>query len=168
MSCDCGSEKTYELCCEPLIRGERKAESPEALMRARYSAYVRGEIDFLIESQSPDKREELDRSDMETWSKESEWLGLRILECKGAEDAPDDVSRESPATVEFLAMYRRQGQEIPHHELASFIREGGTWYFDDSLEPRNEPVRREEPKHGRNDPCPCGSGKKFKKCCGKA
>jgi uncharacterized protein YecA (UPF0149 family) len=30
-----------------------------------------------------------------------------------------------------------------------------------------EPYRREEPKVGRNDPCPCGSGKKFKKCHGK-
>ena len=30
-----------------------------------------------------------------------------------------------------------------------------------------EPYRREEPKIGRNDPCPCGSGKKYKKCCGK-
>ena len=29
-----------------------------------------------------------------------------------------------------------------------------------------ETVRREEPKVGRNDPCPCGSGKKYKKCCG--
>lgn len=30
-----------------------------------------------------------------------------------------------------------------------------------------ETIRREEPKVGRNDPCPCGSGKKYKKCCGK-
>ncbi|RKE25537.1 uncharacterized protein B0G76_7077 [Paraburkholderia sp. BL23I1N1] len=29
-------------------------------------------------------------------------------------------------------------------------------------------VQRAEPKVGRNDPCPCGSGKKFKKCCGAA
>ncbi|MDR0775240.1 MAG: UPF0149 family protein [Azonexus sp.] len=28
------------------------------------------------------------------------------------------------------------------------------------------PIRREEPKSGRNDPCPCGSGRKFKQCCG--
>jgi hypothetical protein len=30
-----------------------------------------------------------------------------------------------------------------------------------------ETFRREEPRVGRNDPCPCGSGKKYKKCCGK-
>ncbi|MFR3635689.1 MAG: SEC-C metal-binding domain-containing protein, partial [Sutterella sp.] len=31
----------------------------------------------------------------------------------------------------------------------------------------NVPVRNESPKIGRNDPCPCGSGKKYKQCCGK-
>ena len=31
----------------------------------------------------------------------------------------------------------------------------------------NRTVVREEPKIGRNDPCPCGSGKKYKNCCGK-
>jgi uncharacterized protein len=34
-----------------------------------------------------------------------------------------------------------------------------------SLGPRTEPVRK-APEPGRNDPCPCGSGKKYKKCCG--
>ena len=31
----------------------------------------------------------------------------------------------------------------------------------------NQPIRNEGPKIGRNDPCPCGSGKKYKNCCGK-
>ncbi|TAM83683.1 MAG: hypothetical protein EPN47_04920 [Acidobacteria bacterium] len=31
-----------------------------------------------------------------------------------------------------------------------------------------EPYRRSQPKIGRNQPCPCGSGKKFKKCCGRS
>ena len=34
-------------------------------------------------------------------------------------------------------------------------------------EQKKEPVRRDQPKVGRNDPCPCGSGKKYKNCCGK-
>ncbi len=32
---------------------------------------------------------------------------------------------------------------------------------------KTQPIRREGPKVGRNDPCPCGSGKKYKKCCGR-
>jgi curved DNA-binding protein CbpA len=41
--------------------------------------------------------------------------------------------------------------------------------FDDDEDPDSEPpetVRRAQPKVGRNDPCPCGSGKKYKHCCG--
>jgi uncharacterized protein YecA (UPF0149 family) len=35
------------------------------------------------------------------------------------------------------------------------------------LPPPVDTIRSEEPRTGRNDPCPCGSGKKYKKCCGK-
>ncbi|HDZ20727.1 MAG TPA: hypothetical protein ENH80_11455 [Phycisphaerae bacterium] len=34
-------------------------------------------------------------------------------------------------------------------------------------EPKVETIRRDVQKVGRNEPCPCGSGKKYKKCCGK-
>ncbi len=34
-------------------------------------------------------------------------------------------------------------------------------------EPLVQPIVNESPKIGRNDPCPCGSGKKYKKCCGR-
>lgn len=40
-----------------------------------------------------------------------------------------------------------------------------TEYYDDEF--YDEPYVRSSPKIGRNDPCPCGSGKKYKKCCGK-
>ncbi len=33
---------------------------------------------------------------------------------------------------------------------------------------KKEPVKRKEAKIGRNDPCPCGSGKKYKNCCGRS
>jgi preprotein translocase subunit SecA len=33
--------------------------------------------------------------------------------------------------------------------------------------PKVEPIHKDKKETGRNDPCPCGSGKKFKKCCGK-
>ena len=39
-------------------------------------------------------------------------------------------------------------------------------YFDPSTQVKQEPVKV-EPKIGRNDPCPCGSGKKYKNCHGK-
>ncbi len=33
---------------------------------------------------------------------------------------------------------------------------------------KHDPIKRDQPKIGRNDPCPCGSGKKYKNCCGRA
>lgn len=42
--------------------------------------------------------------------------------------------------------------------------DGSKHSFEDEEKP--EPIRRAAPKVGRNDPCPCGSGKKYKKCCG--
>jgi SEC-C motif-containing protein len=59
------------------------------------------------------------------------------------------------------------GSDFEHHERSRFIRVGGEWLFDDGEIVKNQPITREGPKIGRNDPCPCGSGKKYKKCCGK-
>jgi SEC-C motif-containing protein len=68
--------------------------------------------------------------------------------------------------VEFIAKFRRQNEDLRHHELATFVKIGGVWYFDDGRTPPPKTVRREDPRIGRNDPCHCGSGKKFKKCHG--
>ena len=45
--CPCGSEKEYAECCQPLIKGERSADTAEALMRSRYTAYALQDIDYL-------------------------------------------------------------------------------------------------------------------------
>ena len=52
-----------------------------------------------------------------------------------------------------------------HHERAQFELLDGTWYFLDGIPVTPKQFVREQPKVGRNDPCPCGSGKKYKKCC---
>ena len=49
-TCPCKSGKTFGECCGPIISGEKKAETPEALMRARYSSYVTGDVLFLKSS----------------------------------------------------------------------------------------------------------------------
>ena len=48
--------------------------------------------------------------------------------------------------------------------LADEVLATRRYWFERSIP---EPVRRSTPKVGRNDPCPCGSGKKFKNCCGR-
>ena len=160
MSCPCGLGATIESCCGPLIHGLRPAATPEALMRSRYTAYVVGSIDYIIDTNDPSERNKVDRESTEKWSKESTWQGLEVLGTEGG--GPD----EDRGTVEFVARFTFEGQEQSHHEVAEFRRRDGRWYYLDGKIHKGETFTRETPKVGRNDPCPCGSNKKYKKCCG--
>lgn len=160
-ACPCNSGLPYASCCEPLIKGTTAAASPEALMRARYSAFAHQEMPYLLETLHPGQRSDYDEEGAAKWAGESDWTGLEILDVKG------DPAKENSGSVEFRASYRRNGEKLEHHELAEFRKSNGIWYFFDGKMVSAGQYRREAPKVGRNDPCPCGSGKKFKKCCGK-
>ena len=84
-TCPCGTAKPYSQCCEPLIRGEQQASTPEDLMRARYSAYVKTEVDFIIASTHPDKQKDLLAEGIRRWSERSTWHGLEIVATDGGE-----------------------------------------------------------------------------------
>ncbi len=131
-------------------------------MRARYTAFTLGDIEFIMGTHHPTTVKTVDRDHTENWARNSVWQGLEILGTRGG--GPGD----SEGTVEFVARFSHEDEHQEHHELAHFVRHGGEWIYRDGKMRKGEPVRREEPKVGRNDPCPCGSGKKFKKCCGAA
>lgn len=160
-SCVCGSGLPFDRCCGPLLSGLRPAPTAEALMRSRYTAYTRGEMDYLLSTHDPETRADFDRAGSERWAVESQWMGLRILATeRGGED--DDTG-----VVEFVARFRTGGafgREDLHHERSLFVRRGGRWYYADA-ETRAPAV--EAPKAGRNAPCPCGSGQKYKRCHGR-
>jgi SEC-C motif-containing protein len=158
--CPCGSEKTYAKCCQPYIQGESLPPSAESLMRSRYSAYVKQNIDYLVETHMPERRDDLDIPGTKEWAENADWLGLEIIRCE--EGGPDDET----GLVEFKARYSQDGEEITHHEVSNFRKTDGRWYFEEGFPARDTYVRP-GPKVGRNDPCPCGSGKKYKKCCGR-
>ena len=158
MQCPCGSGSVLEQCCGPYHSGEAVAPTAEALMRSRYAAFVRGLIDYVVATHDPLSRDDVDVEGARAWSEESEWTGLEIVAAKEVGDE---------GSVEFIARYRRDGHDLEHHEHSTFRREDGVWYYTNGTIARPEPVVREAPKVGRNEPCPCGSGKKFKRCCGK-
>ena len=161
MSCVCGIGESNEQCCLPIIRGEREAVTAEELMRARYAAYALGEVDFILGSNDPDTGEGVDRKSTEVWSRESKWLGFEVL------DRSDGGADDETGTVDFVARYKLRGISVAHRERASFRKREGKWVFVDGKDLAAPPARHEGPRVGRNDPCPCGSGKKHKKCCGK-
>jgi SEC-C motif-containing protein len=147
-------------CCEPLIKGVRAAETAEHLMRSRYTAYVKKEIEYLHTTLHPDHRGDFDEKTTRAWAGRSEWHGLEIIrtEAGGTDDAE--------GKVEFIATFSQEGAKQRHHELADFKKEDGKWFLVSGETVAPQQVVRSSPKVGRNDPCPCGSGKKYKKCCG--
>ncbi|MCP5152706.1 MAG: YchJ family protein [Ectothiorhodospiraceae bacterium] len=159
-TCECGSGEQFEACCGRYLAAGQWPTTATGLMRARYTAYVRADIPFLSESNHPDTRHEFDPLGARRWAEGSEWKGLEILDTEGGGE--DDTT----GSVEFVAHYRRRGEMVRHHELALFEKHDGRWHFKDARSPQVETVVRAAPKVGRNEPCPCGSGRKYKKCCG--
>ena len=160
--CPCGSGQSYSKCCEPFLKGTQKPATAEALLRSRYTAFTRVDMDYVKRTHHPKTRSELDIEGTERWARESEWKGLEILNIEqgGADD--------EQGIIEFKAHYWLDGESCTLHELSYFERKKDGWYYRDGRMPDIKQYRRETPKIGRNDPCSCGSGKKYKKCCGVA
>lgn len=156
--CPCGSARNLDACCGPLIAGAA-APTAEALMRSRYTAFKLGNLDYIDSTHASDMAEPFDRDRGQEMVSEIDWRGLEILRVAGG-GAGDETGE-----VEFTARFRSQGQNGIHHERATFKRENGRWvYVAGELNPKSPP--RRVVHVGRNDPCPCGSGRKYKKCCG--
>ncbi|MEQ8815827.1 MAG: YchJ family protein [Thalassobaculum sp.] len=156
--CPCGSGASLDDCCGPVLGGAA-APTAEALMRSRYAAHVLRDFDHLQRTHAPETRGGFDRAAAERQAGGVEWLGLEI-HAAGAGGASDDAG-----TVEFTARYREGGQARAFREVSRFRREQGRWVYVDGL-PVPVAAAPKAAKVGRNDPCPCGSGRKFKKCCG--
>ena len=154
--CPCQSGQSFEACCGPILAGA-PAPTALALMRSRYTAYALGDVAHLTRTLAPEHRAGFDMADVSAGMKSTQWLGLEILDtvAGGAED--------STGIVEFVARFQAQGRAQALHERSRFRRDtDGSWVYVDG-ETALQPVK----KTGRNDPCPCGSGKKFKHCCGR-
>ncbi len=149
MDCPCRSGRPYEACCGRFITQSARPENAEALMRSRYTAHVLGDEGYLAATWHPDHRPRELNLDAGV-----RWIGLEILEAKEAGDA---------AMVEFEARFLAGGRVDALRERSRFVRVSGRWFYTDGemRQPRLLPF-----KPGRNEPCPCGSGRKFKRCCG--
>ena len=160
-TCPCGSGKPYAECCRPLIEGSETALTAEALMRSRYTAFTKVAVPYLLDTVHPGQRGQHDARSIRKWAERSEWRRLEILDTQAG--SPDDTEGK----VEFYAEYIEKDVKKRHHEIAEFRKKDDKWYFYDGKPPKQAQVVHATPKVGRNDPCPCGSGKKYKKCCGK-
>ncbi len=158
VQCTCGSGRKFDNCCGPILAGASPATA-EALLRSRYTAFATADTDYLVETLTADIRDSFDRIEAESTAAEAKWQRLEIRGITGG-GADDDSG-----IIEFVAEFTLRGEKRIHHEVSQFRREDGRWRCaGGQMNPKSPPVH--VIKVGRNDPCSCGSGKKFKKCCG--
>ncbi|MDX2010376.1 MAG: YchJ family metal-binding protein [Myxococcaceae bacterium] len=150
--CPCGSGP-YDRCCGPRHTGARPAETAEALMRSRYSAFALGRGDYLVETSTRAPRPN-EAVELSAWGRSVGWVGLtvEVVERGG----PDEVE----GIVQFTARYVEAGTLVSLSERSSFTRLERRWAY---VEGQAQTHRQ---KLGRNEPCPCGSGRKVKQCHG--
>jgi SEC-C motif-containing protein len=156
-TCPCGSGATEAACCGPILAGA-PAPTALALMRSRYTAYVRGAIDHIVATHAAETRDGVDRDAASRWSRESQWLGLEIVATQAGGPTDDE------GTVEFIVRCVVRGTPYTQRERSKFRRTDGRWYYVDGVTISEATRRAAAP--GRNDPCPCGSGMKYKRCHG--
>ncbi|MEX0323785.1 MAG: YchJ family protein [Puniceicoccaceae bacterium] len=124
-ACPCGSGMPFVVCCRRYISGDDKPATAEALMRSRYSAYVVGDIDYLVETTLPKMRLGNLRAGYRSTHDTIQWIGLSVLETKlGGE-------KDKVGKVLFRAFYIQGGESAVHEELSRFRRSGGDWYYVD-------------------------------------
>jgi SEC-C motif-containing protein len=158
-TCPCGSQIELINCCLPIIQGKKQASTAEDLLRARYTAFTQGAVDFILSSHHSRTVHEVKREEIADWANHSQWMGLNIVQKEAG------TIDDQEGTIIFSAHYRSNEKTHDHWEKSFFERENGHWKFLDAQGLRQGTLRRTEPKTGRNDPCTCGSGKKYKKCC---
>jgi SEC-C motif-containing protein len=159
-SCPCASGASFTACCGRYLAGQDKPGRAEQLMRSRYTAYRLADGDYLYRTRHPDFRTGETAQQIAGIARQVKWQRLEIITARGAGD-------DRTGEVEFKAWYR-QGQALAVlHERSRFVREDGQWlYTDGDINPPGRQPAGARNKPGRNDPCPCGSGKKYKRCCG--
>jgi SEC-C motif-containing protein len=168
MQCPCGSNNSFKQCCFLIINEEIKAESPEQLMRSRYSAYATKSADYIYQTYAESSRVQQSIDDISQWAKETKWLKLTIHSASeyniGMENNVINATNEEKAfpTVSFSAYYKHQGKYCLMKETSRFIMEDSQWRYLDGAVSNNEEIVA--PK--RNELCFCQSQRKFKQCCG--
>ena len=154
-ACPCGGGRPYAMCCGPLHHGARTAATALELMRSRYAAYAHNELAYLVDTLHPDGRAEGLLARLAESNAGVRWMGLRIVgAARGG--AGDDTG-----IVEFEARYDGPGGPGALRERSRFVRQSGAWLYVGPEAAAGAGLP------GRNDPCSCGSGAKFKKCCGR-
>ncbi len=149
--CSCGTKTSLNKCCLKFIEGDQLPDDAQQLMRSRYTAYSHTNVNYLLSSWHHSTRPtKLDPNDVNS----TVWTQLYILETKHG------LKNDNQGSVEFVAYSKSNNTIRKLHEISQFIKENGKWFYVDG-----KIITDSNFQPGRNSPCFCGSGKKFKHCC---
>ena len=167
--CPCGSTLSYAYCCAPLHAGQKFADTAAQLMRARYTAFVLQHVEYIVATTAPFQQPLLNTQAISDWAKQTNWAGLEVI---------NHLAKlgKRHAQVEFKAYFHLPNASVVHsavldlavldskgihHELSTFVNipsgRINRWYFLDPTVTMQVTQKQ---------PCPCGSGEKYKRCCG--
>ena len=118
--CPCGSVDGFEACCGRYIVDGDTCGTAEALMRSRYTAFVRGDEAYLLATWHPETRPSRVRLD-----DRQRWLGLQVRATEAGAEG------DTVGTVEFVARYKVDGRGTRLHEVSRFEHIAGRWYYRD-------------------------------------
>ena len=135
MQCPCGSCNSYEQCCFLLISQKTFAQSPEKLMRSRYSAYAKNAAEYIYHTYAKSSQVQQSVTDIESWAEQTTWLKLLI---HSASDV--SLTNKTSPTVCFSAYYQHQGLYYLMKETSQFFLEHGEWrYLDGEVSESEKP-----------------------------
>ena len=173
-TCPCGSTLSYADCCAPLHVGQKFADTAAQLMRARYAAFVLQHVEYIVATTAPFQQPLLNTQAISDWAQQTDWAGLEVInhlaklgkrhaqvEFKAYFYLPN-ASAVHSAGLDLGALDNKGlDSKGAHHELSTFVNipTHGTsrWYFLDPTVVMSVTQKQ---------PCPCGSGEKYKRCCG--
>ncbi len=144
--CYCKSGLDFSVCCEPILRVDKVADSALALMRSRYSAYCLGDVNYLQATTHDHTWSDEELKFIQDWADNSFWQHLEIV------NFSEDM-------VEFKAYYIFEGTQHLHHEKSTFLKVNDMWKYVDGE------IYEDKVAFLRNEKCICGSGQKYKRCC---
>src|SRR5690606_14849218 len=126
-------------------------------MRSRFTAHVVRDYEYLHRTYLPTADQPYQE---EAEATPTQWTRLVV-------HAHELGPKPEMASVDFSAFYQDGEIEQALHEKAEFRQINRVWYYTRPIRQGPAPHKSDRPKVGRNDPCPCGSGRKYKHCCGR-
>ncbi|MCW4628389.1 YchJ family protein [Marinomonas rhodophyticola] len=138
------------------------APTAETLMRSRYTAFALGNFDYIAATQKLIDDPNQSASDIQDSNEQTKWIKLEI------HSTEEGLEKDKKGLVSFSAHFK-EGKHIGRlSERSLFKKIKGKWFYisgEHDIQKNTPLINSEAMKVGRNDPCLCGSGKKFKKCC---